>query len=121
MSELSNTFICGRRCDNVTVPCIASREPNCDGQTGQIFYDIIPAGEGWCLDGRCYNISAISRLDRDPYTRRLFGFANADEGQNQGQRRQRSTTLEDFLDDNEDFLDDNEAAQAIDEFLEGLS
>jgi hypothetical protein len=28
---------------------------------------------------------------------------------------------EDFLDDNEDFLDDNEAAQAIDEFLEGLS
>lgn len=64
-------FLCGPFCNNYE-PCIAIREPNCDGQRDEVLWETIPDGEGWCLNGRCYNLDSIRRFRSDPVSRLPF-------------------------------------------------
>ena len=80
MSDLINDdddFICGRRCTD-DEPCVAIREPNCDGVNDDVIsFEPIPAGQGWCLNGHCYDLNTLIRINnrRDPISRRNFRIA----------------------------------------------
>jgi len=79
-------FLCGPFCNNYE-PCIAIREPNCDGQEDRVSWETIPDGQGWCLNGRCYNLDSIRRFRSDPVSRRSFQI-----------RRENNADLREFID-----------------------